>query len=135
MIHARPRQQGFTLLELLVAFAIMALSLGALYRASGGTVVAALAVERQGQAALLAQSLVNAHDVVPSGGLQASGERAGMAWSLRSEPYENNPAEPGAVLLHRLMVRVAWEDAGRPGVLEWATLRPERQPLAGARLR
>ena len=44
-------QRGFSLLELLVAFVIMAMSLAVLYRASGGTVSAALAVERQGQAA------------------------------------------------------------------------------------
>ena len=35
---ARPRNGGFSLLELLVAFAIMALAVGLLYRVSGGSV-------------------------------------------------------------------------------------------------
>lgn len=126
-------EKGFSLLELLVAFVIMALSLAVLYRASGGTVSTALAVERQGQAVVLATALLNAHDVVPPEGLQASGQRAGMSWTLRSEPYPGNPAEPGAVLLHHLSVRLTWDDAGREGVFELSTLRPQRLPVAGGR--
>ena len=127
-------QRGFSLLELLVAFVIMAMSLAVLYRASGGTVTTALAVERQGQAAVLASSLLNSHDVVPAEGLQASGQRAGMAWTLRSAPYAGNPAEPGAVLLHQVWVRLTWDDGGREGVLELTTLRPQRLPVAGGRV-
>lgn len=127
-------QRGFSLLELLVAFVIMAMSLAVLYRASGGTVTTALTVERQGQAAVLATALLNTHDVVPPEGLQAAGERAGMVWTLRSAPYAGNPAEPGAVLLHQLWVRLTWNDAGREGVLELSTLRPQRLPVAGGRV-
>lgn len=126
-------QRGFSLLELLVAFVIMAMSLAVLYRASGGTVSSALAVERQGQAAVLATSLLNAHDVVPAEGLAASGQRAGMVWTLRSEPFAGNPAEPGAVQLHQLWLRLTWNDGGRDGVLELTTLRPQRLPVAGGR--
>ena len=38
MMNSGLRQTGFSLLELLVAFVIMAFSLGMLYQASGGTV-------------------------------------------------------------------------------------------------
>jgi len=132
--HPLGRQRGFSLLELLVAFVIMAMSLAVLYRASGGTVTTALAVERQGQAAVLATSLLNAHDVVPPEGLQSSGQSAGMAWTLRSEPFAGNPAEPGAVLLHQVWLRLTWEDPnGREGALELTTMRPQRQPVAGGR--
>lgn len=127
-------QKGFSLLELLVAFVIMATSLAVLYRASGGTVTMALAVERQGQAAVLATSLLNSHDVVPPEGLQASGQRAGMTWTVRSAPYPGNPADPGAVLLHQVWVRLTWEEGGREGMLELTTLRPQRLPVAGGRV-
>ncbi len=127
-----PAQRGFSLLELLVAFVIMAMSLAVLYRASGGTVMTALAVERQGQAAVLASSLLNSHEVVPPEGLQISGRRAGFNWTLRSELYPGNPSEPGAVLLHQIWVRLSWNDAGRENSLELTTLRPQRLPVAGS---
>lgn len=131
----RPTQKGFSLLELLVAFAIMALSLGALYRASGGTVRGSLTAEHQGRATWLAASLLEAHEVVLPQGIEESGESAGIRWSLRSAPYAQAPAGPGVVGLHQIWVHLAWDDGGRPQTLELSTLRPERGPVAGSRAR
>ncbi|OPH17317.1 general secretion pathway protein GspI, partial [Azospirillum brasilense] len=61
-------QQGLTLLELLVAFAIMALALGMLYRAMGGSARSVADVDRYQRAVVLAQSLLALRDAVPEQG-------------------------------------------------------------------
>ena len=69
-VTALRRQGGFSLLELLVAFVIMAFSLGMLYQAAGGTVRSLGDTEQQLRASMLAQSVLNSRDSVPGNRLE-----------------------------------------------------------------
>ena len=77
------RQSGFTLLELLVAFSIMALSLGMLYRASGSSASNVADAERYQRAIVLAESLLAATESVGPAGWNGVGDSAGFHWQHR----------------------------------------------------
>ena len=82
----RPRAGGFSLLEILVAFAIMALSLGALYKVMGNSARQAGHLSSQEGAVLLAESLLSAYSTIPADGVRDAGTSAGFEWQVSSAP-------------------------------------------------
>lgn len=125
----RRHVDGFTLLELLVALAIMAMSLGLLYRASGGAVRNVGAIEHLQQAIMVAESLSELRDSVPAQGWNEAGRSAGYAWQVRSAPYDAGPQGTNLVPLHEIRILVTWDDAGRAREFELLTLRPEQRAM------
>ena len=137
--HARrqaavQRARGFSLLEILVAFAIMALSLGALYKVMGNSARQAGHLSSQEGAVLLAESLLAAHLTVPAEGVRDGGTSAGYEWQVNSAPYPT-PAnsDTRAAKAHELRAVVQWTDGARTRSFQLASLRPERRALEGAR--
>lgn len=124
--------RGFSLLEILVAFAILALSLGVLYRSVGASARQVVVVSGQERADVLARSLMEAYESVPPSGLQASGDAAGLSWSVATQPFvtPQQQANPRAVRLHAVHIAIRWQDGEQQRVLELDTLRPERTPQA-----
>lgn len=127
------RQGGFSLLELLVAFVIMAFSLGMLYQASGGTVRSLGDTEQHLRATVLAQSVLNSRDSVPEVGWNEAGQSAGFAWSVSSAPFRTEVTDPKVPPLQQVEIVIGWNDRNGPRQLALSTLLPQARPPAGPR--
>lgn len=126
---------GFSLLELMVALAVMALSLAMLYQVDIGVLRGVGDQAAHQRATVLAQSILDARDAVPAAGWHEEGQDAGYAWDVHSTPL---PLPPGldakAAVLHEVAIAVRWQ--GRQGVraLELTTLLPQALPAPGEKL-
>ncbi|MDR2261781.1 MAG: prepilin-type N-terminal cleavage/methylation domain-containing protein [Azoarcus sp.] len=121
---------GFSLLEVIVAMAIMAMSLGALYHAGGGALRGVIETGTRTRATALALALLDTHWSTPPGGLRESGSVGDMQWTLATSLFRAEQDKNWA--LHQIEVTVTWEQ-GRRG-LRLASLLPERRaPLDSKR--
>lgn len=127
-------QRGFSLIEVLVAFSIMALSVGLLYRILAGSVRDVQALDTQLQASVLAQSLLSLKDFVPPEGWLQAGSSGPFEWRVTSAPYsmssdnasglhapEGSPANP---MLHEVRLVIEWQEHTHRKVWELNTLLP-----------
>ena len=114
---------GFSLLEVLVAFVILALVGAALFQLFGGALNNASAADEYSRAALFAESRLTAaaaETPLREGGDQGVSEDGKYAWATRIEPYvapkttadEDRLGQLSAVRLWRISVTVSW-----PGTL------------------
>ena len=110
------KQQGFSLLEILIAFSILALSLGILLKIFSAGVNTAEVAEDYTAAVQIAQSLMAKTGVeTPLQADQSSGlENEKYHWLVEVIPFEFNPdnVEPTAItaVLFKVKVIVSWGD-------------------------
>ncbi len=126
----RNSSQGFSLLELLVALAIMAMALGMLYRAIGGSARTVGDVSRYSQAVIIGESVLQLREAVPAEGWQDAGVWEGFRWSVASAPYALGDSRE--LPLHRVQVDVAWVDGAKDRNFSLVTLRPQLADRAEA---
>lgn len=113
-----PRQasRGFSLLEVLVAFTILAMLLGALFQVFSGGLHAARSGDRYTRATVIAQSTLSALSVEypPQEGVSSGTTDDGFDWRVSVGPYSDDllsvaesPLQP-----YLVNVQVFWEEGG-----------------------
>jgi general secretion pathway protein I len=99
---------------MLVAMAILALALGALYQAATGATRNVRTAERYAYGVELARSLVASHGMVPAEGVRQAGETAGgYEWQVNSTARALPRGVDNRVQLHDLVVVVSWFDGSK----------------------
>lgn len=130
-IAVNPKESGFSLLELLVAFAIMAMSLGLIYKSMGASTGSVRDLALHQQATMLAETLLNTRDSVTDQGWNDSGEYASFSWRVTSQSFASTISAPEAVRLHEINITISWREGIQSRQLELQTLLPQRKPLPG----
>lgn len=114
--------QGFTVIEALVAFAIMAVSLTVLYESMGTSFRTLDRAADVDEAVLVAQSALDgivAQRRVPE---VLSGRNGVYDWAAEIAPLKR--ASTGLVVLRTLRLHVSWQGGGRGVMIERTLLVP-----------
>ncbi|MFO1152198.1 MAG: prepilin-type N-terminal cleavage/methylation domain-containing protein [Rhodospirillales bacterium] len=139
--HPRSPDAGFTLLEVLIAFALVAFVLAAVMQVfSGGMRITSL-VEQRVVASMLAQSKLTEmganQPLVP--GVESGISDAGYRWTAEVQEYldlTGQEAEGNSTKLYQLTVVVEWGPRINPRTLRLTTLHlgwPKEATEAGER--
>ncbi len=108
MMARPPLQRGFSLLEVLVAFSVLAIALAIIFQLVGTSLRNAAASDEYGQAVVVAESVlarVGREWAVDGGGM--GGDDAGYRWQLEVAPFGDNS---GLLPLYEVVVVVSWDN-------------------------
>jgi len=121
--------QGFTLLEILVAFVVMALVVGTLLRLYGTAMRNVAVAEEYSFAIQVAESRLQTLGVaepVEEGSLSGEEGSTGYRWQVTMEAVELNEEEqasPLSVQAYQVTVTVSWDSAGKQRQFTLSSLR------------
>lgn len=121
-----PRQQGFSLLEILVAFSILALSLGILLNIFSSGLRSAVISDEYIHAVTIAESKLAATGVeslLQEG--DSYGEEDKYSWKIVVSPYYGELIDPEnlSVTPYKITVEVAWQEGKEHRTVVLNTLR------------
>jgi general secretion pathway protein I len=123
--NTQARSRGFTLVEILVALAILALTFGMSYQvlstglawsdrsgaAQAATMVAGALLERVG------------HDIALADGTVEGRTADGFGWRIAVTPYAAGSAPPAGLAAHQVEVVVSWQERRQLRQTRLVTLR------------
>lgn len=118
------RHSGFSLLEMVVAVAILGLSVGMLYQSAGGSVRSVSTSEDYAYAVTMARSLLAQYSSVPPAGVSTSAEtHDGYRWQVRTEAIANPNGEP---VLYAIEATISWGNRFSPREYVLSSIVPVR---------
>lgn len=122
------RHRGFSLLEMLVAIAILGVSFGLLYQSAGGSVRSVSVGEDYAYAISIAESLLAENSRVPVGGIQSENITAdGYRFEVRTQAIADSSGEK--TLLYMIDVAVSWGAGPNPRRVVLSSVVPEAMVL------
>lgn len=108
---ASRREVGFSLLELLVAIAILGLALASIYQAASGATRNVRTDEKYAYSVELARSLLAVNTRIPRSGRSERGETSGgFRWRVETRPLDLQRSALAQGSLHEIEVGVSWLD-------------------------
>lgn len=125
-------QLGFSLLEMIVAVAILGIAMSMLYKAAGGATRSVKVSEQYAYAVIMAQSLLDDNNVVPPNGVHYKGgsvNDAGFHWNVASSPVIFEESDVPA-LLHYISVSVSWKGGSSLRDFTLHSVVPVEEPAA-----
>ncbi len=120
------RQRGFTLIEVLVAFAILALFLGAIMPSFSTSISATRTGSNTITAAAYAQSLIAGIGVdgkIKEGIFSNTLEEQGFESRIEIRPYRGLEAKDDGPRLYEVVALVSWQDGSRARSVSLSTYR------------
>lgn len=132
------RCRGFSLIEVLVAFMILAMAVTVLFRIFGGGLRNVGMTAGYAQAVAIAESELAAAGVTEplrEGEAQGQSEDRRFHWRRVVQPMDpwGSELQPvGGVALFRVDVQVQWADGGEERQIDLSTLRSTRERVAGS---
>jgi len=135
-LNAAPAQAGFTLLEVLIAFAIAALAIGILFRGTVSGLDATAVAAKYDEAISLARSHLAAigHGAGIAPQITSGADGDGFTWHLRirqvatrsltlGEQDRANDVKPSRAILYDVSITESWREGGRERQVTLATRR------------
>ena len=123
------RRRGFTLLEMIVATALMSIAVVGLLSLLSGSLSNAARARQYDQIAMLARSKMNdllVERPLPVGQPMGGQWDESTGWTALLEPFEAPPnAYPGATVLVRIDLEVWWKEGSERRSIRLEGFRPE----------
>jgi general secretion pathway protein I len=118
-------EAGFTLVEVIAAFAILAFAFSILLGVISDGIWRAAQAEIEAEAGTLAASLLAeaGTEAVVTSGERVGQNRDALRWRLRTEPYGGGDESQGPIGAYRVTAEVFWRNGVRERSVSLSTLR------------